>query len=78
MSLSANTKYDTWIVVSTIKGSVKGPVHSFTTQKYGKCNFFLNCHCATLEKVKYHKTNKYYKMNVTFEKKNKLMFEVYT
>ncbi|TNM92469.1 hypothetical protein fugu_019481 [Takifugu bimaculatus] len=33
-SLSGNTKYDTWIVASTIKGSARGFNHSFTTQKY--------------------------------------------
>lgn len=35
-SLSGNTKYDTWIVASTIKGSARGFNHSFTTQKYGE------------------------------------------
>lgn len=33
-SLSHNTKYDTWIKVSTVAGSVNGPNHSFTTLKY--------------------------------------------
>lgn len=38
-SLVGNTKYDTWIEVSTIKGSKKGFNHSFTTQKHGKYPF---------------------------------------
>uniref|UniRef100_A0A3Q3VWU5 Fibronectin type-III domain-containing protein n=1 Tax=Mola mola TaxID=94237 RepID=A0A3Q3VWU5_MOLML len=33
-SLSRNTKYDTWVVASTIRGSARGFNHSFTTQKY--------------------------------------------
>ncbi|XP_061555120.1 interleukin-6 receptor subunit beta [Phycodurus eques] len=33
-SLSANTKYDTWIRASTIRGSTDGTNHSFTTLKY--------------------------------------------
>ncbi|XP_023142060.2 interleukin-6 receptor subunit beta isoform X2 [Amphiprion ocellaris] len=33
-SLSANTKYDTWIKASTIRGSANGFNHSFTTLKY--------------------------------------------
>lgn len=33
-SLVGDTKYDTWIRASTIKGSTKGFNHSFTTQKY--------------------------------------------
>ncbi|XP_027132382.1 interleukin-6 receptor subunit beta [Larimichthys crocea] len=33
-SLAQNTKYDTWIQVSTIKGSTKGINHTFTTLKY--------------------------------------------
>lgn len=36
--LSGNTKYDTWIKVSTIRGSTYGFKHSFTTLKYGECN----------------------------------------
>lgn len=35
-SLLADTKYDTWVKVSTIKGSKIGITHSFITQKYGK------------------------------------------
>ncbi|XP_044029087.1 interleukin-6 receptor subunit beta isoform X2 [Siniperca chuatsi] len=35
-SLSGNTKYDTWIRASTIRGSAKGFNHSFTTLKYGE------------------------------------------
>lgn len=35
-SLAGNTKYDTWIVAATIKGSARGFNHSFTTQKYGE------------------------------------------
>lgn len=38
-SLVGDTKYDTWIEVSTIKGSKKGFNHSFTTQKHGKYPF---------------------------------------
>lgn len=38
-SLVADTKYDTWVTVSTIKGSKIGITHSFFTQKYGK--YFL-------------------------------------
>lgn len=33
-SLSSNTKYDTWVKVSTIGGSKEGSSHSFTTLKY--------------------------------------------
>nr|XP_061800433.1 interleukin-6 receptor subunit beta-like [Nerophis lumbriciformis] len=33
-SLTANTKYDTWIRVSTSRGSYNGTSHSFTTLKY--------------------------------------------
>lgn len=33
-SLSRNTKYDIWIKASTIRGSVNGSNHSFTTLKY--------------------------------------------
>lgn len=33
-SLSRNTKYDAWVVVSTARGSAKGSNHSFTTLKY--------------------------------------------
>nr|XP_046231089.1 interleukin-6 receptor subunit beta isoform X2 [Scatophagus argus] len=33
-SLSGNTKYDTWIRASTIRGSARGFNHSFTTLKY--------------------------------------------
>ncbi|XP_076614162.1 interleukin-6 receptor subunit beta [Chaetodon auriga] len=33
-SLLGNTKYDTWIRVSTIQGSARGFNHSFTTLKY--------------------------------------------
>ncbi|XP_040915604.1 interleukin-6 receptor subunit beta [Toxotes jaculatrix] len=33
-SLSSNTKYDTWIRASTIRGSINGTSHSFTTLKY--------------------------------------------
>ncbi|XP_077593278.1 interleukin-6 receptor subunit beta isoform X2 [Stigmatopora nigra] len=33
-SLTANTKYDTWIQISTRVGSFNGTSHSFTTQKY--------------------------------------------
>lgn len=33
-SLSGNTKYDTWIKASTIRGSTNGFNHSFTTLKY--------------------------------------------
>lgn len=35
-SLSGNTKYDAWIVASTVRGSARGYNHSFTTQKYGE------------------------------------------
>ncbi|XP_061836657.2 interleukin-6 receptor subunit beta [Nerophis lumbriciformis] len=33
-SLTGNTKYDTWIRASTIRGSANGTNHSFTTLKY--------------------------------------------
>ncbi|XP_051268245.1 interleukin-6 receptor subunit beta-like isoform X1 [Dicentrarchus labrax] len=34
-SLSRSTKYDTWVIASTIRGSKRGFNHSFTTLKYG-------------------------------------------
>ncbi|XP_063745522.1 interleukin-6 receptor subunit beta isoform X2 [Eleginops maclovinus] len=33
-SLTSNTKYDTYIVASTIRGSIRSTTHSFTTLKY--------------------------------------------
>ncbi|XP_033951974.1 interleukin-6 receptor subunit beta isoform X1 [Pseudochaenichthys georgianus] len=33
-SLSSNTKYDTWINASTVRGSAQSSTHSFTTLKY--------------------------------------------
>lgn len=44
-SLSGNTKYDTWIIASTIGGSARGFNHTFTTQKYGEYNVshMMNC-----------------------------------
>jgi len=35
-SLTGNTKYDTWIVASTVNGSTASFNHSFTTLKYGE------------------------------------------
>lgn len=48
-SLLADTKYDTWVKVSTIKGSKIGITHSFITQKYGK--YILVFSCQTVEMV---------------------------
>ncbi|XP_035524114.1 LOW QUALITY PROTEIN: interleukin-6 receptor subunit beta [Morone saxatilis] len=40
-SLSRNTKYDTWVIASTIQGSKTGFNHSFTTLKYVNISFQL-------------------------------------
>lgn len=35
-SLTGNTKYDAWVVASTIGGPARGANHSFITKKYGE------------------------------------------